>query len=112
MAAILSVSQVTGSVRPEMPGLYRYHNDAQPDAPTHFYAVNVKSEESDLAPWSTPNDLAALSGPASRKAEPRLAAINLSREEAENQQHFWWWLLALAVILILAELRLANRTSI
>ncbi|MCE0521990.1 MAG: BatA domain-containing protein [Methylacidiphilales bacterium] len=103
--------QVAGSVRPEMPGVYRFHPDAPPGAPDHFFAVNVKSEESDLTPWSAPNDLAALSGPAATSAQPRVAAIDLSREEAENQQRLWWWLLALAVIFILVELRLANRTS-
>jgi len=104
--------KVTGSVRPEMPGVYRFRDDAQPDAPAHLYAVNVKTEESDLTPWSTPNDFATLSAPGTTTASPRLAAISLSREEAENQQRLWWWLIALAVIFVLAELRLANRTSI
>jgi len=103
--------KVTGSVRPDMPGVYRYHDDAQPGAPACLYAFNLKPDESNLTPWNSPKDLASLSSPGSPKAL-RLAAIHVSREETENQQHFWWWLLAVAVILALAELRLANRTSL
>jgi hypothetical protein len=99
--------QVAGTVRPELPGLYRFHG-ATGD---RFYAVNLKSEESDLTPWNTPDDLLALISHAAPAPETRLATVNLSGEEAESHQRIWWWLMVLAVLLLLAELRLANRTS-
>jgi hypothetical protein len=100
-------SQVSGSVRPDMPGLYRYHDATQ----DHDYAVNLKPEESDLTAWKTPDDFLALSSRASPAPEAPLAVVQLSREDSEDQQRMWWWLLAVTVILIFAELRLANRTS-
>jgi hypothetical protein len=99
--------KVNGSVRPDLPGLYRYH-DMTGD---RYYAVNLKPEESDLTPWNTPKDILGLTSHAAPAHETKPATVNLSREESENQQRLWWWMLVLAVILILAELRLANRTS-
>jgi hypothetical protein len=100
--------QVSGSVRPHAPGLYQFTTNGQ----SHLFAVNLKPEESDLTPYATPKDFLKLasSTPAPR-AVAAPAALKLSREEAENQQRIWWWLLAAAVIFLLAELRLANRTT-
>jgi hypothetical protein len=102
-----SEMKIAGSVRPEMPGLYRFQDAAE----TRLYAVNVDPAESDLTTWGTPDDLLALAGPPPTATEPRAPAIALSREEAEDQQRLWWWLLALVVVFVLVELRLANRTS-
>jgi hypothetical protein len=106
--------QVAGSVRPQLPGLYRFVSNAGGGAPTtRLYAVNLNPEESDLTSWNRPDDLLALAGSArSARAEVRVTAIDLSREESENRQRLWWWMLAIAFVFLLAELRLANRTSI
>ncbi len=101
-------TKITGSVRPEMPGLYRFKNATR----EWLYAVNVRPEESNLAPWKTPADFLSLSAPVSATPEKRVVTLNLNREDAENQQRLWWWLLVGAVVLILFELRFANRTSI
>jgi hypothetical protein len=101
--------QAAGSVRPHAPGLYQFSANGQ----THLFAVNLKPEESDLAPYPAPKDLLKLvaRGPAPHAA-PAPSVLKLSREQAENQQRVWWWLLAAAVFFLLAELRLANRTTV
>ena len=102
------VSIVSGSVRPQVPGLYQFTSNGQ----SHLYAVNVKSDESDPALWPNPTDFAQLTHPGDHPTPiVASAAPLLTGEDAENHQRVWWWLLALVVILILAELRLSNRTS-
>jgi hypothetical protein len=98
--------QVTGTVRPQAPGLYQFASAGQ----TRVYAVNLKAEESDPVLWTTPKDIPTLVSTAGHP-QVRNAMVTLSREDAENQQRVWWWLLAGAVVLILAELKLANRTA-
>jgi len=100
-------SKASGTIVPEMPGLYRFKGGAQ----SLLFAVNVRAEESDLASWATPGDFLGLTSRSKRPAVASLPTVSLSAEEAEGRQRAWWWLLALAAVLLLAELRLSNRTS-
>jgi len=101
--------QVAGSVRPHSPGLYQFiATGSEP----RLVAVNLKPEESDLTPYSTPKDFLKLASTAAAHPQVATSTLKLSREEAENQQRVWWWLLVAAVFFLLAELRLANRTTL
>ncbi len=103
--------QVSGSVRPTVPGLYAL----QTGGATQFFAVNPPADESDLTPWPNPSKFASLeskeaAAPSSNDAA-RYASLSLSDEVAESHQRLWWWLLAICGLGILAELALANRTA-
>jgi hypothetical protein len=100
--------KVEGRVRPSAPGLYEFA--AGPVR--RVFAVNLPAAESDLAPWPDAARLAALES--QEPAAPVAAQASLlpvSHEIAESQQRLWWWLLALGGLFLLAELTLANRTS-
>jgi hypothetical protein len=102
--------QVSGSVRPSVPGLYEFFDGKT----RQDFAVNTPLSESDLAPWPDAVQLTAFES----KADPQKvdavneAAMRLSDEVAESRQRLWWWLLALAGVALLGELAVANRTSI
>lgn len=99
---------VKGSVQPAVPGIYEFVGSG---GARKFFAVNVPPEESDLSPWPNPEQLAALE---SKVALKLLAAstLSISSEITENRQGVWWWMIALAGLILLAELALANRTSL
>lgn len=97
-----------GSIRASVPGLYEF---SSPNT-RRVFAVNIPPEESDLAPWPNPEQLARLENPDSKLSkQPRQHPMQASREAAENQQRIWWWLLAFCGAALLIELGLANRTS-
>ena len=99
---------VSGSVRPEAPGLYEFSGRAG----TRIFAVNTPVEESDLSPWPNPNQLAALESVAPPVAnQHRPAALPVAWAIAENRQRLWWWLLLAGAGVLMLELTLANRTS-
>ncbi|SDU12856.1 N-terminal double-transmembrane domain-containing protein [Verrucomicrobium sp. GAS474] len=105
--------RVGNAVRPTVPGLYRY--DAGDGTPSRIFAVNVPTEESDLAPWPE-SEVERLTSLQSKKeaeaaAAPSVATTRLSDETEEARQRFWWWLMAGAALCLLGELTLANRTS-
>lgn len=99
---------VNGSVRAEVPGLYEFVSGST----RRVFAVNVPAEESDLAPWPNIGQLASMQSTEPAKPQSTQSTVlPVSSEIAENQQRLWWWLLALCGAALLAELALANRTS-
>ncbi|MEP6662800.1 MAG: BatA domain-containing protein [Verrucomicrobiota bacterium] len=98
---------VKGDVQPSIPGLYEFSGTGT----RKIFAVNVPTEESDLSPWPHLEQLAALESKDAPQ-EMKASALPISSEIAENRQRLWWWMLALAGLLLLAELALANRTSL
>ncbi len=93
---------------PHAPGLYQF---TATGSEPRLVAVNLKPEESDLTPYSTPKDFLMLASTSAAHPQVAASTLKLSREEAENQQRVWWWLLVAALFFLLAELRLANRTT-
>ncbi len=97
---------VTGAVLPTAPGIYEFSSGTD----KKLFAVNLTADESDPTPWtegSLWSDLAA-TGPAPR--DLTLPQVNLAAFEAEQRSPLWWGAIAAVVLLLLAELGLANRT--
>jgi hypothetical protein len=99
---------VTGSVRPVAPGLYEFSGRGM----KKVFAVNTPVEESDLAPWPNPDQLAALESSAAPAASRQSFTFHSEWVLVENQQRCWWWLLALGGLVLLAEVVLANRVKL
>lgn len=99
---------VNGTVRPSAPGLYEFAGSRT----RKVFAVNTPAEESDLAPWPNPDQLASLESAAALEVHARASGTRSEWMAAENQQRLWWWLLAIGGIALLTELMLANRTSL
>lgn len=99
---------VTGSVRPSAPGLYEFSGRGV----KKVFAVNTPVEESDLAPWPNPDQLAALESSEAPAANTRFASFRSEWVMLENQQRVWWWLLAVAGLALVSEVVLANRVRL
>ncbi len=99
---------VSGSIRPSAPGLYEFTGPGG----RKLFAVNTPVEESDLAPWPNPDQLASLESTAAPATRSRTASLQTEFAAVENQQRLWWWLLAIGGCALLGELVLANRTHL
>jgi aerotolerance regulator-like protein/VWA domain-containing protein len=88
------------------PGFYRLRYSSQPD----FAAVNIDGAEGDFTKLNFGEFMAGVTGGAG-SAEGTEANRNLSNEEVEGRQRVWWSLLLVALLLLLAESFLAQRTK-
>ncbi len=93
----------------ESPGLYRLKPAS--GAAEHWLAVTLAEDESDLSPWLQPQRWLALQSTENRSVESLQSAAFGSRETSETEQKLWWWFMALAIVFLLSEMALANRTA-
>lgn len=104
---------VTESVVPTAPGLYEFSAQGR----TVWYAVNLTSEESDLAawdagtPWASLQNREASSSSSKTKSSASSALTRAQEEDAEQRHSLWWWAAVVAFVILIAELALANRTA-
>jgi hypothetical protein len=73
-------------------------------------AVNLDPTESDLTPLDPRELVAAVTGHATPVAAQPLAP-EATREDAEKRQALWWYLLLAGLVLLAAEMSIANRLS-
>ena len=74
-------------------------------------AANLDPAESDLTPLDPAELVAAVTGTAREAAAAPAAAPDMTREDAERRQGLWWYLLLAGVLLLAAEMTVANRLS-
>lgn len=106
-SAVPSLEQdVDGVVKPMAPGIYSFLKGSEKE----LFAVNTPPEESDLEPWKEGQPWLDMVSPRSKPGEAA-GRKPLTAEESERQSPLWWWLLAVALLALIAEMALANRTS-
>ncbi len=93
-------------IEAQMPGIIR----AEVDGSEEFFAVNTDAGESSLArvPASSLTD--AIINPDTDVVRSRAAQMADMVQTLERPQRIWWWILGLALLLLLLESALANRT--
>lgn len=105
-------SAVDGFVVPEAPGIYEYDDGVR----KRRYAVNLETSESDLAPWPTPADFVSLVS--KEQAKPETVAKVSDKPPARplidarlvDERSAWWWLIVVALVLLVLEFTISNRT--
>ncbi len=88
------------------PGFYRLRYNERPG----FAAVNTDGAEGDFTKLDFAQFISGVTGGAGT-AEGSEASRNLSNQEVEGRQRVWWPLLLIALLLLLAESVLAQRTK-
>lgn len=93
-------------VEADTPGIIR----AQVDGAEQRFAVNTESGESTLSRVAVATLSDAIINPDTDVVRSREVQMAELVEELERPQRIWWWILALAMLLLLTESVLANRT--
>jgi hypothetical protein len=88
------------------PGFYRLRYDEGPD----FAAVNIDGAEGDFTKLNFQEFVAGVTGGAGN-ADSSESSRNLSGAEVEGKQRVWWSLLLIALLLLVTESIIAQRTK-
>ena len=88
------------------PGLIRATVDGVPQT----YAVNVIPEESRFAKTAVSNLYDTIINPDTEPFQSQAVRTAQLIEELERPQRIWWWILSLVMLLLVAEVLVANRT--
>ena len=93
-------------------GLYEIRSASNGSARPDRIAVNLDPAESDLSPLDPSELVAAVTGRATTSAVAAAEKpAELTAEEAERRQGVWWYLLFVGVLLLAAEMVVANQLS-
>jgi hypothetical protein len=93
-------------------GLYEIRSASNGSARPDRIAVNLDPAESDLSPLDPSELVAAVTGRATTAAVAAAEKpAELTAEEAERRQGVWWYLLFAGVLLLAAEMVVANQLS-
>jgi hypothetical protein len=93
-------------------GMYEIRSASNGSGRPDRIAVNLDPAESDLTPLDPSELVAAVTGHATSTAVAAAEKpAELTAEEAERRQNVWWYLLLAGVLLLAAEMAVANQLS-
>ena len=80
------------------------------DGESFRFAINILPEESNFARTPVENLYDSIINPDTNPVRSREVQTAQLIEELERPQRIWWWILSLVMVLIIAEVIIANRT--
>ncbi len=101
----------TGFLELDEQGFYEVRDPSKNESRPFSVAVNLDPAESDLAPMDPGELVAAVTGRATPTQSVSAQPDRLSPADAERRQSFWWYLLLAGLVLLAAEMLVANRLS-